>query len=200
MDKVLKGITPDFTAITKMATTALDGVSKALMPAISGLGNTLQGIKAEGEKLTAALQNTSASIAANNQKSPVTPGVEMITEIQGNHEALATYAEALAAHLFNPTGNPLPNFTGAGLNIDRLLENAQTNKDAFVDQVSGSVTSTIYKVAGVMRELGTRQQTKSLIYDRAIADLSTAAAEERAAAGFRISELRSKTLEQSEGQ
>jgi hypothetical protein len=125
--------------------------------------------------------------------------VEMMGEIDGVYDTLATYNEALAAYVFDPVNNPLPDFAWDTVSIDQLLSVAQATKEAAVDLTSGAITSIVYKAESVAREVGTRLNTKAMLYDKAVSDAGIASREGYGEAGRTVSNLRGTSTEQIEG-
>jgi hypothetical protein len=122
----------------------------------------------------------------------------LITEIDNVHGAISDYSEKIGAYLFNPA-QPLPQFDESKLTIDEVLTQARNNKDSAVDLTSGAVHSTAYKVAGIVRELGSRTMTKAMLYDLAVTEAGLASNEARGDGGKKLAELRSMTPSQTEG-
>jgi hypothetical protein len=127
------------------------------------------------------------------------PLESLITEIDNIHRAISGYAENLGTYLFNPT-QPFPEFDENLLTIDQLLAQAKNAKESAVDLTAGAVSSTAYKVAGISRELGSRVMTKAMMYDLAVAEASQAIEEVRGSGGKLVSQVRSMTPDQAEGQ
>jgi len=87
----------------------------------------------------------------------------------------------------------------ADLKIDVLLTYAQTQKDSMVDFSAGAITTTIYKVAGTLREIGMRAQTKAMLYDLAVGRAGTESSEIRAESAKTLSDMKAKSPTQEEG-
>jgi hypothetical protein len=128
-----------------------------------------------------------------------TPLPQLISEIEKVYGAISGYANDLGSYLFNPSSNPLPQFDENQLTVDQLLEMIRNNKESAVDTAAGAMTTTIYKAAGVARELGTRSMTKAMLYEAAIDQAAQETEEARGVSGKRVAELRSMTPAQSEG-
>lgn len=124
---------------------------------------------------------------------------QLISEVETVYKTLSDYSEALAAYVFSPSLNPLPELDVADLKIDELLALAQQSKDSAVDITAGAITRTIYKAVGTIREVDARSYTKAMIYDKAISQLTDSSEDLRGQSGKTVSELRSTTPNQSEG-
>lgn len=123
----------------------------------------------------------------------------MIAEIDGVNQIVAGYEEDLAAYLFDPVNNTLPDFLVDNMNIDELTNMAKSFKDAAVDLTYGTISNVIYKAMSAVREAGTRSMTKAMFYDKAIADSATMRTETLGESGLEISRLRKMSVEQTEG-
>lgn len=127
-----------------------------------------------------------------------TPLQRLIGEVDGVHQALSDYSEALSTYLADPTSS-FPVLDITQLSADELTMRSQNNKYGAVDTAAGAITHTVYKVAGVLRELGTRSMTKSMMYDLATQQAGIVGDEVRGDGGKKVAELRSTTPAQSEG-
>ena len=198
MQSLLKGLTPNLDSLKGLADSALKGLSSASLPSLPGLKDVIGKISAETEKVQSATTAAVSSIDSQYQQgTPVLP--LMIDEIEGVHSTLATYYNDLGAYLFAPGANPLPTLDTESLNIDQLYITARNNKDSAVDLTAGAIHKVIYKVSGLVREVGTRLQTKAMLYDKAITEAGNVQSDLIADSGKSVSELRSTTPYQTEG-
>lgn len=128
-----------------------------------------------------------------------TPLPLIITEIGNVFGSVADYANKLGAYLFNPDGNSLPQFDQDQLTVDQTLEMVQNNKDGAVDLTAGSMSATVYKAAGIAREIGTRSMTKAMMYDLAVTQAGSINSDVSGDGGRKVAELRSQTPAQQLG-
>jgi hypothetical protein len=124
----------------------------------------------------------------------------MVAEVQSAADILAQYYLDVADYLAS-TSSVLPHLVTLTDNMssDRLLTRVQVNKYSAVDKEAGAMTSTIWRIASIKREVVLRQQTKSTIYAMAIGDMQATAGYERGESGKTISDLKSMSPSQREG-
>lgn len=126
--------------------------------------------------------------------------VNLVNEIDGIAETLGNYATQVGAHLANPS-NPLPHFTDltGSIKMDQLITTANQSKDKGVTLATGAVTQTLYKAAGILREVSLRTHNKASFYQRAQLELGAYTEEVSAEAGKSINRVRNSTPEQNTG-
>lgn len=198
LTNTLTGSLPGLDSLKKLG----GDLSKSLGTAKTG---PLAALKANVDNATQEASKTTTNInicvntlkAQTPQLSDLLPKLEK--EITDVNTAIGEYSSSLGAYVFNPSSNPFPVFDQSQLNVDQLLEEAQNNKDAAVDLASGAINATIYKVAGISRELGVRAMTKAMMYDAAVDRAVSESDDARSEIGRRLAELKGSSPEQTDG-
>lgn len=126
---------------------------------------------------------------------------DMVTEIQSVANALTSYQNQLGAYLANPGSNPLPSFTTfiPQLTVDQSLTYSRVNKNSAVNSSAGVLSLTVYKAAGIVREVNTRLMSKADIYYASQGKISEHMQDTTGEAGKDISTLVGNTPAQTDG-
>lgn len=199
MEKMVKALVPDVSGVKALADKA-----SAKLKTTPGVNNpaleqSCSKASAEADKVQSVSKATTATIADNNLRAPKQVPA-MIAEITKIGKAIGDYANSIGSYIFNPATPPASILTKVpDLSSDQLLENATANKDSAVDFSSGAVSATVYRAAGMVREINTRYSSKANMYDRALAEYSIQNEQYNADAGKTVSELRGTSPKQQEG-
>ncbi len=199
MEKLVKALVPDVSGVKSLADKALSKLKST--PGINNpaLEQSCSKASVEAEKVQTVSKTTTATITSNNQRAPKQVPA-MVDEITKIGKAIGDYANSLGSYIFNPA-TPAPTILDkvADLTSDQLLESAVANKDSAVDFSSGAASATVYKTAGMIREITNRFNTKAVMYTRALGEYSLQNEQYNADAGKTVSELRGTSPKQQEG-
>lgn len=116
----------------------------------------------------------------------------LTSEITGVNDTLLEYFRGVSDALTTPDFAQVPNVYTllTTLGADGLTGYAQANSDSAVDASSGAVSSVVYRVAGIKREIRMRSQNKSFIYARGLSSIVANNTSSSGDVGKTLSDLR----------
>lgn len=198
--KELQSLSVTNKALLALSKDILVDIGKQISPVSDNVFTDCSSLKDLTTELDAYIQSlvvgvNSVNHGANSQLT------DMVSEIQNLADALASYSADMAAYLESPdtTTMPILSIALGNLTAETILSYASMNMYSAVDMTAGAMSSTVYKVAGLVRELAVRNTTKSLIYAAGITELDSSSSFVYGESGKTLAELRGMTPAQSEG-